>query len=126
MGVRTVIDLQERDQSAYIPPGVLYVPLRISEWRADRLDTAAVLRAIAESPKPVFIHCHRGRDRTGLAIAAFRLAQGATVAQVIEEARRFRLGFWWRGPIESKIRQLARQAQASPPTQPRRATATVQ
>src|SRR5688572_11326061 len=72
MGVRTVIDLQERDQSAYVPAGVLYKPMRISEWRAHRVDTAAVLRAIAECPKPVFIHCYRGRDRTGLAVAAYR------------------------------------------------------
>ena len=146
MGVRTVIDLQERDQSAYIPAGVLYKPMRISEWRAHRVDTAAVLRAIAECPKPVFIHCYRGRDRTGLAVAAYRLAQGASVDEVIREARRFRLNFWWQGPIESRIRQLARegvvmpqpqgqpqpqpqpqpQGQPQPPAQPLRETATVQ
>jgi tyrosine-protein phosphatase SIW14 len=113
MGVRTIIDLQERDQSASVPAGVVYVPLRISEWRCDRLDTAAVLRAIRESPKPVFIHCHQGRDRTGLAVAAYRLSLGMTADQAIEEARRFGLNFWWQGPIESRIRQLARQAEAS-------------
>jgi hypothetical protein len=128
MGVRTVIDLQERDQSANIPPGVRYVPLRISEWRADHVDTAAVLRAIAECPKPIFIHCHRGRDRTGLAVAAYRLAHGATADQAIEEARRFRINFWWRGPIEARIRQLAREgvAMPQPQSQPPRETATAQ
>src|SRR5215211_4700459 len=46
MGVRTVIDLQEVDQSAKVPPGVRYVPLRVSGWHADEVDTDAVLRAI--------------------------------------------------------------------------------
>jgi protein tyrosine phosphatase (PTP) superfamily phosphohydrolase (DUF442 family) len=110
MGVRTVIDLQEYDQSAKLPPGVRYVPLRVSGWHADEVDTDAVLRAIAESPKPVFIHCHQGRDRTGLAVAAYRLSQGMSTADAIRELRRFRVNFWWRSPIEKRIHLLERRA----------------
>jgi protein tyrosine phosphatase (PTP) superfamily phosphohydrolase (DUF442 family) len=113
MGVRTVIDLQERDESSLVPAGVVYVPVRVSEWRCHRLDTAAVLRAIEASPKPVFIHCKEGRDRTGLAVAAYRLARGMPAEEAIAEVRRFGLNFWWRGAIESRIRGLAREADAA-------------
>jgi tyrosine-protein phosphatase SIW14 len=112
MGVRTVIDLQEDDHSPQVPPGVRYVPIRVSGWHADDVDTDAVLRAIAENPKPVFIHCHQGRDRTGLAVAAYRLSQGMSTADAIKELRRFRVNFWWGSPIEKRIRQLARRTTA--------------
>lgn len=108
MGVRTVIDLQEADESADVPPGVRYVPIRVSEWRADAVDTAAVVRAVADNPKPVFIHCREGRDRTGLAVAAYRLSQGMTPADATREMDQFHVHFWWRGSMEKRIRRLAR------------------
>src|SRR5438309_1501206 len=64
-GVKTIIDLQMIDESADVPQGVRYVPIRVSMWECDCVDVAAVTRAIDESPKPVFIHCLAGRDRTG-------------------------------------------------------------
>jgi hypothetical protein len=107
MGIRTVIDLQELDESKDIPEGVLYVPLRTSQWKASEVDTAAVLRAIEKSPKPVYIHCLEGRDRTGVAIAAYRLSRGMKVTDAIAELNNFRVNFWWRGPMERRIRQIA-------------------
>src|SRR4051812_15578594 len=59
-GVKTVIDLQMEDESADIPRGVRYVPIRVSMMRCDCVDVSAVMRAIEESPKPVFIHCQAG------------------------------------------------------------------
>src|SRR4051812_15078539 len=43
MGVQTVIDLQEEDEAKDIPPGVNYVPIRISQWKCNQVDTDAVL-----------------------------------------------------------------------------------
>src|SRR5436305_4144728 len=51
-GVKTVIDLQMEDESADIPRGVRYVPIRVSMMRCDCVDVSAVMRAIEESPKP--------------------------------------------------------------------------
>jgi protein tyrosine phosphatase (PTP) superfamily phosphohydrolase (DUF442 family) len=118
MGVRTVIDLQEDDRSADIPPGVRYVPCRVSGWLADRVDTEAVLRAIEQCPKPVFIHCRLGRDRTGLAVAAYRLSQGMTATGAIDEARRFRMQVWWRSSIARQIRRLEAANAAAPASRP--------
>jgi hypothetical protein len=107
MGVKTVIDLQEEDLSKLIPKDVNYVPLRCSQWHADEVDVPALLKVIQDSPKPVFIHCLEGRDRTGLAIGAYRLSRGMKLADVITELNSFGVHFWWRGPISRRLNQLA-------------------
>jgi hypothetical protein len=116
MGVRTVIDLQEDDRSALVPRGVRYVPPRVSGWACDRVDTAAVLRAIADNPKPVFVHCFEGRDRTGLAVGAYQLSRGVSLDVALAELDRFGVHFWWRGPVAARLRTLAAAAKAAPAT----------
>ena len=107
LGVKTIIDLRsEGDESSDIPPGVRYVRLPVSPWNADQVDAREVLRLIRENPKPVFIHCHQGRDRTGLAIAAYRLSQGMSAAKACEELRNFRVNVWWQGPIQRQVYRL--------------------
>jgi len=105
-GAKTVVDLQMDDESADLPPGMTYVPIRVSLWRCDKVDVDAVLEAIEKNPKPVFIHCLRGRDRTGLAVAAYRLKQGLTVEKVIAEIETFGTSVW-SGAIKDRIRELA-------------------
>jgi protein tyrosine phosphatase (PTP) superfamily phosphohydrolase (DUF442 family) len=109
LGVKTVIDLREADESADIPHGVRYVRLPVSAWQADQVDVEQVLKMIAASPKPVFIHCHQGRDRTGLAIAAYRLSLGMSAADACRELRNFQVNPWWDAPIERRIYSLEQQ-----------------
>ena len=107
LGVKTVIDLREEgDESAIIPLGVVYVRIPVSPFNADQVDVREVLKRIESSPKPVFIHCHQGRDRTGLAVAAYRLAEGMKAEEACRELRNFRVNFWWDGPIERRIYDL--------------------
>jgi protein tyrosine phosphatase (PTP) superfamily phosphohydrolase (DUF442 family) len=113
-GVKTIIDLREDDESAEIPAGVRYVRLPVSAWKADCVDVARVLQAIDQSPKPVFIHCREGRDRTGLAVAAYRLEHGMSEADACQELRNFHVNPWWVRPIESRIHELCRQPLARP------------
>src|SRR4051812_29336968 len=105
-GVKTVVDLQMDDESRELPAGITYVPIRVSLWRCDRVDVDAVLGSIDKSPKPVFIHCLKGRDRTGLAVAAYRLKQGLTVEAAIAEMETFGTSVW-SGAIRDRIRELA-------------------
>jgi uncharacterized protein (TIGR01244 family) len=43
---------------------------------------------------PVFVHCRRGSDRTGVIVALFRIKHnGWTDNQAIDEAKRYGLGF---------------------------------
>jgi protein tyrosine phosphatase (PTP) superfamily phosphohydrolase (DUF442 family) len=114
MGVKTIIDLREGDESAEISPKIRYVRLPVSPFQADHVDVTGVLRAISESPKPVFIHCREGRDRTGLAIAAYRLSQGMSAEAACQELRNFHVNPWWRGPIQDRVYQLERDGFARP------------
>lgn len=44
------------------------------------------------SNQPVYVHCIHGRDRTGLAIALWRVANGSSPEKALEEANRFGFG----------------------------------
>jgi protein tyrosine phosphatase (PTP) superfamily phosphohydrolase (DUF442 family) len=106
MGVRTVIDLEERNASAEMPAGVQYVSLPVPGWRADRVNTAKVLRAIEQMPKPIFIHCREGRDRTGLAVAAYRVAHGMSAEDAMREMRNFHVRWMWQGSMGRRLGEL--------------------
>lgn len=106
-GVRTIIDLQSDDLATRIPSGVVYVHLPNRAWRADEVDVDEVVQAIRDHPKPVYIHCAQGRDRTGLAVAGYRLSKGDDVDDVFADLDRYRTNWWWRGHIERRVRQLA-------------------
>ena len=123
MGVKTIIDLQMDDESADVPPGVHYVPMRVSLWQCDKVDCEAVVKAIADSPKPVFVHCLLGRDRTGLAIAAWRLTQGVMLEDVMAELDSFGVNGIWSGAIKERIRRLYKEKILSKYAQDSRANA---
>ncbi len=108
LGVKTVIDLRMEDEYEVIPKGVSYVRIPVSAWHADRLDVARVLRAVKENPKPVFIHCEQGRDRTGYAVAAYRISEKMSPADACQELRNFHVNPWWQGAIERRIYELDR------------------
>lgn len=106
-GVKTIIDLQMDDESADVPAGVRYVPIRTSLLTCDRVDVAAVIRAIEDSPKPVFIHCLAGRDRTGLAVAAWQMSRGMSADEAIADNERYGHNPWSGPGIRRRIRQIA-------------------
>jgi hypothetical protein len=82
-------------------------------WRADRVDMTKVLRAIDELPKPIFIHCREGRDRTGLAVAAYRVAHGMSVDDAMREMRNFHVHWMWEGSMGRRLGELKRSLVAS-------------
>lgn len=112
-GVKTVIDLQMDDESSAVPAGVKYVPIRTSLWSCDCVDVPAVVKAIDESPKPLYIHCLVGRDRTGLAIAAWQMSHGMSADQAIADNERFGRNAWFDSAIRRRIRQLAAEQEAA-------------
>ncbi len=106
-GAKTIIDLQTDDLSARIPQGIEYVHLPTSAWHADEVDIQKVVAAIREHPKPVYIHCAQGRDRTGLAVAGYRLSKDVRLEDVLKDLDQYHINWWWRAPIRQRLGSLA-------------------
>lgn len=82
VGVKAVIDLRgasersKREEQAVEALGMKYysVPLRPMAAPSDK-QVALLLSLIGDSNNwPVFIHCERGKDRTGTVVACYRIA----------------------------------------------------
>lgn len=101
LGVRTVINLRilhsDRDELRGL--GLRYAHIHAKAWHPEREDVLAFL-AIATDPEnqPVLVHCEHGADRTGLMVAAWRVAvEGWTPAEAAAELPRFDFHELWRG-----------------------------
>jgi protein tyrosine/serine phosphatase len=94
IGIRTVIDLRgERSEESDVQrAGMHYVRLAWSGFKApDDAQIEAVLALLNDSSQwPVFVHCKHGVDRTGTAIACYRIAHDHwSNEQALAEARTF-------------------------------------
>jgi len=82
LGVKTVIDLrqigehsQEHEQQVVSELGMKYisVPMKGLSSPDDKKVADVLSMLIDESKGPVFVHCKRGADRTGMVIAVYRM-----------------------------------------------------
>jgi protein tyrosine phosphatase (PTP) superfamily phosphohydrolase (DUF442 family) len=89
MGVRTVVNLRDDRDDRREMQGcdLAYDRIPMSAWYVEDEDVVAFLRLAADaSNAPLFVHCRRGADRTGLAVAVYRIAiQGWTKDEAIAE-----------------------------------------
>ncbi len=124
LGVRTVIDLRESDgdQAKMAELGLSYehIPMTAFHVRDDHV--VQFLRIVGEpGHAPMFVHCQRGADRTGLMCAIYRIAfQGWTKEQAIAEMTQggFRFNHGYQNVVnyvrDADIDQLKRQAGLTP------------
>lgn len=102
-GVASVINLElfEEDKAAWGDSIIPYVHL--ADWEPLAMVPAwedrhvrSVLAAIRDLPKPVFLHCRDGQNRTGIAVGAYRLVErGDPLDFVLAEMVKYR-GLWSR------------------------------
>ena len=74
-GIKSVINLRYFGRNAD-KPGNTGIVVYSLPWRAESIsekDLIELLRLIKNAPKPVLIHCYHGSDRTGAAVAAYRV-----------------------------------------------------
>jgi protein tyrosine/serine phosphatase len=98
--VKTVVNLRGQDE---IDPreadqvrqaGMHYIVLNQDAENCTIKDVEDFLHVLLTTPRPIFVHCHAGRDRTGLAVAAYRICmQKWTVAAAKKEL--YAYGHYW-------------------------------
>jgi tyrosine-protein phosphatase SIW14 len=94
MGVKVVVDTHDaskREQKAVNDRGMQYIAIPWHcPWPKDAV-FAKFLKVLRENPdKKVFVHCRLGDDRTGMMIAAYRMAdEGWTAEEAMREMQVF-------------------------------------
>ena len=96
MGIKTVLDLRggpfhkPRERKRVEAAGMRYISFRLSGILPPKDRQVAHILSVSEDPAyaPIFVHCWRGDDRVGLAIACYRIDHDHwTNVQALEEAR---------------------------------------
>jgi len=95
-GIKTVLDLRGSldrkswEKTAVETAGMRYIRIGLSGLFAPTNSEIDRILAILEDPgnAPVFVHCRRGADRSGMVIACYRIKHDHwTNAQALKEAR---------------------------------------
>jgi tyrosine-protein phosphatase SIW14 len=98
LGIKLIIDLREpgnqpdREKERAASLGIKYVNVPLPRLAAPpEAEVERVLSLLSQNESvPVFVHCWRGKDRTGTIIACYRIQHdGWNSGQAQEEANRF-------------------------------------
>lgn len=106
LGVKTVINLRSfrSDRRELKGTSLAYEHISMTTWSADDKEVVRLLKIVTDEERtPVFVHCRRGADRTGVMCAVYRIVvQGWSKAEAIEEMTRGGFGFYpgWKSLIE--------------------------
>jgi protein tyrosine phosphatase (PTP) superfamily phosphohydrolase (DUF442 family) len=74
--IKTIINLRDANpvEAAMCKnAGFVYISMPHNAEQSTPADAETFLAALADAPRPAFVHCHAGRDRTGLVVAAYRM-----------------------------------------------------
>ncbi len=80
LGVKTILDLRSRgplevnaEAQAVQAQGMRYVNVPLNGMGSPSSASMTKILRLLNSPDPVFVHCHYGRDRTGTVVAVYRM-----------------------------------------------------
>ncbi len=109
MGIKTIVNLCAfgSDQNEIKGLGFYYCQIPSEAWAPKDKNIAAFLRIMKEKKYlPVFIHCQHGADRTGTAVAAYRVVvQGWPKEAAIDEMDQYGFHSIWLG-LKDYVRHL--------------------
>jgi protein tyrosine phosphatase (PTP) superfamily phosphohydrolase (DUF442 family) len=109
IGVNIVLDMwggNRSEESAVEKLGMQYVSIPWHTRSPSDEIIARFLKVIEENPdKKVFVHCHAGVDRTGMAIAAYRMAkEGWSPDEAMKEMQLFGFSSFHRLRLPTLVR----------------------
>ena len=106
LGIKTVIDLrqigehsQADEQKLVTSLGMRYVSIPMAGMSTPKDEqVTAVLALLSDTTSgPVFVHCKRGADRTGMVVAVYRVSQdGWENKKALNEAKSYGMSFFER------------------------------
>ena len=133
LGVRTVINLREAKDAERLNEreiveslGMKYVNIPVKDGnfftRSRRIPPEAIQSFFqtidASDSSPVFVHCHRGADRTGALVSFYRIVRyNWDSVRAYAEARQIGMRSWYKG-LQQQIEEFGREprvALSSPP-----------
>lgn len=106
LGIKTVIDLrdigehsQADEQKIVSSLGMRYVSIPMHGLSTPKADLVAKVQALFNDPAngPVFVHCKRGADRTGMVVAVYRISHDQwDNKKALQEAKSYGMSFFER------------------------------
>ena len=106
LGIKTVIDLREigehsqaDEQKIVTGLGMHYISIPMKGMSTPKDDQVAAVLALMRDTTdgPVFVHCKRGADRTGMVVAVYRIAQdGWESKKALSEAKAYGMSVFQR------------------------------
>ena len=124
LGVTTIVDLRgedpdkiswERRQAESL--GIHFVSIPVSGWSPPSTDQVALFLALFRNhPKEkIFVHCRFGDDRTGVFVAAYRMAyDGWPAEQAMNEMYFYGFNGFWHPSMKSFIRDFPARLKTAP------------
>lgn len=116
LGVTTIVDLRvedqkkadwERRQAARL--GMRFVNIPVSGWAAPTDEQVAQFLSLfhGDPPQTIFVHCRLGEDRTGVFVAAYRMAVDKWSAeQALGEMYFFGFNGFWHPAMKAFVRSF--------------------
>jgi protein tyrosine/serine phosphatase len=117
LGIRSILNLEREAEAGRERSLVELVNPRLSNQGSPRLEFISfpiggslksfvtgwahlrlreLFKRLGQAPKPIFLHCHYGKDRTGAVVIVYklRLKQANSLEESYQEARRYGFGRW--------------------------------
>jgi protein tyrosine/serine phosphatase len=105
LGVKTVVNLREfdTDRELLAASDLAYEHIPMTPWHVEERDVARFLHLVTnDENQPLFVHCRRGADRTGMSLAVYRVVvQGWSKDEAIAEMTQggFRFHSGWKNLV---------------------------
>ena len=114
LGVTTIVDLRgnrgdvtwERRQTEAL--GMRFMDIPVLGWSSPANGQVAQFLKLFDDPQQkIFVHCRYGADRTGVMVAAYRIAQQKwTVDQAVQEMYSFGFHYHWYPGMRDYVRKF--------------------
>ena len=130
LGITTVVDLRLEDPAKILwerqqveSLGMHFVHIPVNEWSPPTNEQVVqFLSLFHDQPgQKIFVHCRFGEDRTGMFVAAYRIAyEKWPTEQVLEEMNFFGFNGLWHPSMKTFIRDFPARLKSAPALAPLR------